>query len=592
MTNGGGKFTIMRAVTSNGTVSPLAKLYHYDPGTTDTANIYSDETLTTALAQPFISDSAGRFVFYANGDFDFVIKDAADLTLDTFDDVHISKGESFVNSYGEALPSANLLSKGKGFPVIDSNNVLRKFSINQHTSYVDIYEANASGQRLFNTLIPKTHPYYDITAYGAIAGEAANQASRIQAAIDAIEAVGYGVLFIPEGRFQCDSSLDINNTSIAIMGMGLKSVLVQTANPGTPVIDYDTTDITDTFEAIDFWIETAVSNSNTAIDCTWPSTSGEDSLKNCSIKNVYCGPTATNSATAYFNNGIKLSDAKKPDIDNVFLRGHDSLDGSMTGIDLSGYTEDILIKNLRCHHMLNGITTGANTRNLTVTGGSHFLGATNSITLSGTVGVTITDNLFQKEADSTASWDGIVGTTATSVTITDNRFEDRGSASGTDRGIYLDTVDKGMVSGNISDALNIGITLSANSTNIYAINNFSGVNNNGASNVVYNNSSELAQISFTDGDTTPDVRDSVGPNHFFLTVNTGATSITKLENGYFNQIITIRANDANTTFVHNIIQDGFNLRGDINYAIPNGDTITFQREPLTAGSWSEIARSS
>jgi hypothetical protein len=200
MSNGGGGFIILQAVDSDGAVSPSAKLYHYAAGTTNLKNIYSDEDLQTTLAQPFISDSAGRFVFYALGDFKFRIDTSADVTLDTWDNVHVSKGQPFITDYGTAKPEAAAANKGHGFVVIDGSNVLRSFSINQNTSWVDIYAANASGVRTDTSIILKNYPWYDITHtdWGAVEGEASDQSANIQAAIDAIEAVGGGTLFIPE----------------------------------------------------------------------------------------------------------------------------------------------------------------------------------------------------------------------------------------------------------------------------------------------------------------------------------------------------------------------------------------------------------
>jgi uncharacterized surface protein with fasciclin (FAS1) repeats len=54
------------------------------------------------------------------------------------------------------------------------------------------------------------------------------------------------------------------------------------------------------------------------------------------------------------------------------------------------------------------------------------------------------------------------------------------------------------------------------------------------------------EIAFTSGDTTPSVKSLSD----FVTANAGATSITTFDDGVTGQIIRVRVNDANTTFVN------------------------------------------
>lgn len=49
-----------------GALAGGAKLYHYEPGTTTLKNIWAERTRVTALAQPFVSDAAGMFHFFAD----------------------------------------------------------------------------------------------------------------------------------------------------------------------------------------------------------------------------------------------------------------------------------------------------------------------------------------------------------------------------------------------------------------------------------------------------------------------------------------------------------------------------------------------
>ena len=44
---------------SAGVIYPNIKVYHYDAGTTDDADMWSDENKATTVAQPFIGDTGG-----------------------------------------------------------------------------------------------------------------------------------------------------------------------------------------------------------------------------------------------------------------------------------------------------------------------------------------------------------------------------------------------------------------------------------------------------------------------------------------------------------------------------------------------------
>jgi hypothetical protein len=488
MSDGGGQ-----AVVFTLSAYPGFKLYHYEPGGTTLKNIYTDETLDTTAAQPMIADSNGVIQFYALGDYRFKIDDTNDVNRYDWDDYHVSQGQSFISDYGTAYPAATADNTGQGFAKIVSG-VLRGLAVNNGSAFDEVYSADASGNPSIDVVRTATHPWYDITnsSYGAVAGEASDQHTEINAAVNAIETAGLGVLFIPEGRFQLDSSLTITNTSITILGLGSqKSVLVQTSNPGDPVIDYSTTDITDSFRMIGVGIETEVAGSDSGVEVLFPSTSGEDSLRNCQFSDVYVGPTASDSATAYFTNNIIVSDAKKLDINDVFLRGHDSLDTVATGLLMNGYTEFSNIKGLRCHHLLTGLETTTNVKN-TKLSICEFKGQTQGILLGGCVDFKVVNSTFEKEADSTVDWFGIKGDSTNLEIVGGNSFKDLGSASGTDIGISLDTADIGKIDGNTFDTLDSGIVTTANTTNIPIINNFfnsvtTHITNVNASNPVDNN---------------------------------------------------------------------------------------------------------
>lgn len=476
MSNGGGQFTVLQALNADGSVAASAKLYHYAAGTTTLKNIYSDEDLQTTLAQPFVSDSAGRFVFYALGDYKFRIDTSADVTLNTWDNVHISKGQPLISDYGTAYPSAAAANKGHLFAKIDSNNILRGVAVNQNTSFVEIYSANASGTPTTTSLVPKNHPWYDITHtdWGAVAGEASDQSSNIQAAIDAIEAVGYGTLFIPVGTFQVDSILDINNTSINIVGMGIgQSILVQTANAGGAMIDYDATDPLDTFSISGVSLRTSFAGAGNAIDCNWASATGtDDEFTNCRIQDVEISPTNAASATAYFVRGIVLDDANNAHIDNALIKGRDGTRSATYSVSLAGECLRTTINGLKCVSVATAInvagtceqtlitnskleqtTTGVNfnfaaAEYLNSVTNCHIEAYTTGISLANSNESILSNNTIYKHASSTNNFTGIaLGTDSDDCKISDNILINKAS-TGTEDGIVITQGDRTTITGN------------------------------------------------------------------------------------------------------------------------------------------------
>jgi hypothetical protein len=82
---------------------------------------------------------------------------------------------------------------------------------------------------------------------------------------------------------------------------------------------------------------------------------------------------------------------------------------------------------------------------------------------------------------------------------------------------------------------------------------------------------ERTRLSFTDGDTTPDVTLSES----WLANNSGATTITTFNGGQTGQTICIVANNGNTTLQHSGITSGLRLKGGVNKTLGQYEGITF-----------------
>jgi hypothetical protein len=84
-------FQLPRATVfdTDGIVIAGAKLSFFDSGTTTPRTVYSDSSLSTAISQPVVADSSGRFavIYMQTGAYKMVLADADDVTIYTADNL-------------------------------------------------------------------------------------------------------------------------------------------------------------------------------------------------------------------------------------------------------------------------------------------------------------------------------------------------------------------------------------------------------------------------------------------------------------------------------------------------------------------------
>ena len=134
-----------------------------------------------------------------------------------------------------------------------------------------------SGYRYFNKPVPDVaHPIFDVTTYGAIPNDDLSDQKAIQAAIDAAEANGRGVVFFPPGEFLVNTDVDnnesiyIRSSNIVLRGSGSRKggTVIRQQLPAVPVrymfrfkpsdVRYKRlTRITDSAERETFWLTVA-----------------------------------------------------------------------------------------------------------------------------------------------------------------------------------------------------------------------------------------------------------------------------------------------------------------------------------------------
>jgi len=89
--------------------SPLAagKVYTYAAGTTTPKSIWQDNAQASAHANPAVLDSQGKLLAFAEGNYKFVIKNSADVTQYTHDNLWFSSDDAGLINVGTTGGSAN-----------------------------------------------------------------------------------------------------------------------------------------------------------------------------------------------------------------------------------------------------------------------------------------------------------------------------------------------------------------------------------------------------------------------------------------------------------------------------------------------------
>jgi parallel beta-helix repeat protein len=512
---GGAKFYRLGPfIDATGTPYASAKLYHYITGTTNDLDIWGLQNKTGALAQPYISDNTGTFVFYADGDYTFVVKDADDNTLHTWNNVVITADTTSMNddNRGLATPAAAATNLYQMFVEHDSDSKFISLWINDGTSpaFKKVLEydptnrdklvyPNVFGAVTFTALtvdeLKTKLPRHDVKAYGAVGDGSTDDTTAVQAAFTAVATTG-GVVYFPPGDYKITTKLTITNRPVAIVGEG-QGISTITKYTTDDLIDYNTNDINDTFAVVGLSLYTTKTAGGDAINAFWPA-SASSSFSNLYIHDVEIGPTPATAATNYWTNGIVVSDAWNGDVIAYQYRGKTNDYTSTSGITVSGNSNGVLLHNVNINFVNTGILFNDNANTTTVSSsfvsgntGIHyaFLGEEfhNNIIDSDLTGVqygiycskasraAISGNIIQKAAASSSDFEGIsLNSSSDELRITNNYIRGTGSG-GTENGIVVADGSNNLIANNIIEDQTLGVDLQASATDNLIMGNL-GIN--------------------------------------------------------------------------------------------------------------------
>ncbi len=156
MSDGGAQhITFGPFFNSVGVLLPNIKIYHYEAGTTNATDMWSDEDKATPVAQPFVGDTSGIARIFGDNIYKIVIHDENDNLLYTWDTVYISRDVDGVVRNGTSFPSVISNNDWQMAVKKDGSDNFSELGISDGSSFVVMVKMNAAGD---------THIFADIAA--------------------------------------------------------------------------------------------------------------------------------------------------------------------------------------------------------------------------------------------------------------------------------------------------------------------------------------------------------------------------------------------------------------------------------------------
>lgn len=315
---------------SNGDPLSGGKIYTYLAGTTTPLATYTSSAGTTPLANPIILDAAGRVatgeIWLSDGFmYKFVLKDANDVTIATYDNVpginasyvnytisqeiqtatagqtvftlttmqyqpgtnNLSVFVDGINQYG---PGAQYAYTETSPSVVTFNTGLNlgeevKFTTAQLNSSSAADSTQISYTAPYSTAVAtnvnaKLGQYVSVKDFGAVGNGTVDDTAAIQAAIDAVKTSYGAAVYFPPGRYKITSSIKVPTKTISLYGSGADTSIIEALSCDGIEITVPSTDRDTQFFQDFSLIGAPGSTANwTAITSTLPSggTSGTDS---------------------------------------------------------------------------------------------------------------------------------------------------------------------------------------------------------------------------------------------------------------------------------------------------------------------------
>jgi len=207
-----------RFYAQDGTVLVGGKVFTYDAGTVTPRPTYSDQASTIPNTNPVILDARGEALIRWDGAYKYVLKTAADVTIETIDDFTPAtllmgggSGAGMIGFLYAAVYGANTVGKW-----------LQDLALSTGSTFIGFIQAGAGA--VLRTSRDKMRELFSAKDFGAVGNGVSLDAVFIQAAHDALVATGkFGVLTLPQNCvFKCNVGLTVNVSLVRIDGNGSK----------------------------------------------------------------------------------------------------------------------------------------------------------------------------------------------------------------------------------------------------------------------------------------------------------------------------------------------------------------------------------
>lgn len=222
---------------NSGNVLSGGKIYTYYAGSTTPLTTYTNPIGTVANSNPIIANAAGRLTneiwFPVSGAYKFVLKDANDVLLATYDNIPTTPQPPIVND-------ASSISYQQGYEVDAGNFTIGATYLITTVGTTDFVAIGAAanvtgihftatgvgsgtGKAEFSrTVEARLQDVIDVKDFGAVGDGVANDAIAINAAITAAIAAGGGTVYFPAGKYKCTTRIGtfVNAENISLIGYG------------------------------------------------------------------------------------------------------------------------------------------------------------------------------------------------------------------------------------------------------------------------------------------------------------------------------------------------------------------------------------
>jgi hypothetical protein len=224
---------------NNGNPLVSGKIYTYEAGTTTPAVTYTNPTGSASNTNPIITNASGRLAneiwLPVSGAYKFVLKDANDVLLATYDNIPTIPQPPIVND-------ASSISYQVGYEVDAGNFTVGEtylITVVGTTNFVAIgAAANATGilftatgagsgtgkAEYSRTVQERLRDYASVKDFGAVGDGVADDTVAIQAALNA-----GGLVYAPQGIYKISAALTVTNDNSGLIGEG-PGTLIQTTS--------------------------------------------------------------------------------------------------------------------------------------------------------------------------------------------------------------------------------------------------------------------------------------------------------------------------------------------------------------------------